>query len=205
MGTDVWAAAQAEMNNGNGASVSQGGESSIGNAIPNGGESSLGGAALFGGGKSTPSLFNKSHRAGTERTGVIYDIKDVHSRTHRDQGAQLRYWQEGESAPVTNAVNPKTNEQNRKVMDVFIMMNTSYRMDAGECAMTGRDPAFGSEDDGTRAWVADIAAVKEALKRDAASLGITGPADLIGKRITVKRLTEPGVKGQAWAVKFSAA
>jgi hypothetical protein len=169
---------------------------------------------LFAGGVvSYPSLFNKTHALGTERTGIITRVTDVHSRTYSTEGpGELKYWQEGEKGPVTRAVNHLTGKPNRPVLDTHFELDTEYRLSAAEAAAIGRRPEDVEQDEGKRVFAAggfDIKAVKEALARDAGPLGITKTADLIGKRITVKRAGQhPNPGGNpSWVleVKFSRA
>lgn len=170
--------------------------------------SGLGGGALFnGGGNRVPSLFNKTHPAGTERTGVITDIKDVHSRaldrddkTGKLTPGGLKYWEDGNSGkgvkPVTTPVSTITGKPNRPVMDTHIKLDTQYRMDATEARAIQRDESFIAEDKGERAYVInDVKVVQEAIKafnEANPSAPITEAQHLIGKRLTVKRLNMPG-------------
>ncbi len=204
MTSDPWAAAatQTAGQNGNGGTDSQ--------VIPEQPAQSqgLGGGVLFnGGGRSIPSLFNKSHQMGTVRTGTITDIKDVHSRELiRDDktGALttggLKYWEDGNSGkgvkPVTWPVSKVTGKQNRPVMDTHIQLSTEYRMDESECRVIQRDPAFVKEDNGDRAYVVnDIkgfqAAIAEYNKENPGS-PITKAEDLLQRTLTVKRNNVPG-------------
>ncbi len=147
---------------------------------------------LFTGGPSYPSLFNKTHLLGTELTGIITKVQDVQGRDFDTK--QPATWPDG---------SPK--------MDTHITVSTDYRMTAQECAAIDRDPSFVQEDDGTRVFVAggfNLKTVREAIKRDAPGLGVTRTADLVGKRITVKRAgqTQRGQKGnKSWdlEVRFS--
>ncbi len=147
---------------------------------------------LFSGGSSFPSLFNKTHPLGSERTGIITKVTDVHSQTYGTDAAsrKLKYWQEGEKSPVTNAVNPATGKQNRPVLDTHLQLDTEYRLTEAEAAAIGRRPEFVQQDDGKRVFAAggfDLKTLREAIQRDAPALGIHKTADLIGKRITIKR------------------
>lgn len=181
--SDPWAAAQAQT------AVKSGGESQLQDAYVPAPDAE---SQLFGGGgASYPSLFNKTHTLGTERTGVIVKVTDVQARVYSTDGpGALKFWQEGENKPVTAAVNPATGKQNRPVMDTHFELDTDYRITAAECAAINRDPEYVSKDEGKRVFAAggfDLKATREALQRDAGKLGVTKTADLIGKRITVKR------------------
>lgn len=172
----------------------------------------LGGGALFGGGgKSYPSLFNKTHQAGTERSGVVTDVRDVHSRELvRDEktgaltAGGLKYWEDGNSGkgvrPVTSPVSTITGKANRPVMDTHIVLSTEYRMTEQEARAVQRSADFVKEDDGTRVYVVgDLKAAQTAIADFNAqnpATPITSPADLIGKRLTVIRENMPGERRQ---------
>ncbi len=169
--------------------------------------SGLGGGALFGGGRSNPSLFNRTHPAATVRGGVIKDIKDVHSRQHQREGGGLKYWPNGKTGkgtePTTDAVG-QDGKPNRPVMDVHVILDTEYRLSKDECDILSRDfAAEQSADDGTRVFVVqDTRGFGEAIadwnKSNTGTAGIGSPADLIGKRLEVKRLSPP-MEPQKWA------
>lgn len=204
--TDPWAAASAAQQ---GNAAPAGSSVMPEQAAQNG--SGLGGGALFGGGgKRIPSLFNASHGKGTQRGGVIVDIKDVHSRTHSREGSQLRYWenttrnQKGIS-PVTDAVSRVNGQANDPVMDVHIILDTEYRMSENECKVIGRDPATIAEDDGQRVYVVNdqrgFAEAINTFNKDGGN--VTSPQGLIGLRLDSIRMAEPRDKGQAYPVKLS--
>lgn len=201
---DPWAAAGA-------APASEGGNSETGGSglLPPAAAPGMGGGALFGGGgKSLPSLFNKTHFAGTERTGIITDIKDVHSREliKGDDGkfssGGLKYWEDGNSGkgvrPVTYPISKVTGKQNRPVMDIHILLATEYRMTEQEAGAVQRPADFAIEDDGGRAYVVgNLAAVQAAIETYNglnSSAKIAEPKDMIGKRLTVLRKNNPGEK-----------
>lgn len=171
----------------------------------------MGGGALFGGGgKSLPSLFNKTHFAGTERTGIITDIKDVHSREliKGDDGkfssGGLKYWEDGNSGkgvrPVTYPVSKVTGKQNRPVMDIHILLATEYRMTEQEAGAVQRPADFAKDDDGGRAYVVgNLGTFQSAIEAynatpEGKAAPVAKPADLLTKRLTVKRLANPGEK-----------
>jgi len=199
---DAWAAAQTSPQSNAAAAGSAAGAS----LMPQGGE--LGGGSLFGGGKRRPGLFNRTHFKGTERTGVIRDIKDVHASFHPNEGGGLKYWPAGQSGkgvkPTGNDVG-MDGKPNRPVMDTVFILDTEYRLSPAEVSMLEFDAEAASGDEGERGWVVDIRATQEAIKvyNASAPQPINNPAALIGKRITVRRLMDPGVKGQAWDVKIS--
>lgn len=205
--TDPWAAAQASTS----ASTATAGESQLAGDLPAPAPAE---SQLFNsGGVSYPSLFNKTHTLGTERTGIITKVTDVQARTYSTEGpGDLKFWQQGESKPVTLAVNPLTGERNRPVMDTHFELDTEYRITAAECVAINRKAEYVQEDAGKRVFAAggfDLKATREALQRDAGALGVTCTADLIGKRVTVKRYDQkPNPGGNpSWilAVKFTAA
>lgn len=204
---DPWAAAGA-------APASEGGNSETGGSglLPPAAAPGMGGGALFGGGgKSLPSLFNKTHFAGTERTGIITDIKDVHSREliKGDDGkfssGGLKYWEDGNSGkgvrPVTYPVSKVTGKQNRPVMDTHFLLATEYRMTEQEAGAVQRSADFANEDDGGRAFVVPLGSppMRAAIEAYNASPEgkadpIAKPEDLLTKRLTAKRLANPGEK-----------
>jgi len=202
---DPWAAAQAAVQNSAPATPAGDG----GQIMPQGG--GLGGGALFGSGKSIPSLFNKTHGAGTVRGGVIKDVRDVHARNHPREGGQLKYWPNGQTGkgvkPVTDANSPD-GKPNRPVMDTHVILDTEYRMDAAEASAVGREPSFMQEDDGTRTFVVqDLRGMQNAIgefnKGAPAGQQIVNPESLIGKRLDVKRLAAP-MEPQRWEHRISA-
>ncbi len=213
---DPWAAASAAPStSNNGAGNGQGGGSASGQDGVAGmvppqpaGSTALGGGALFGGGgKSVPSLLNRGHGAGTKRQGIIKDLRDVHSRMHQREGGELKYWEDGNSGkgvkPVTWPVSKITGKQNRPVMDIHVLLDTDYRMDATEAALLGREDSF-RDDDGQRVFVvgnlADVQAAIGQFNTVAANQpgvqAIAGPADLIGLGFEVTRHNVPGEKRQ---------
>ncbi len=216
---DPWAAAgAAPASAGDNGSAEQGGQ---GLMPPAEQESGIGGGALFnGGGRSLPSLFNKTHFAGTERTGVVTDIKDVHSRelvkdeNGKLSSGELKYWEDGNSGkgvkPVTYAISKITGKQNRKVMDIHLLLATEYRMTDAEAGAVQRDADFVKNDDGGRAYVVgNVKDVQAAIATyNTTEVGkanpIKAPADIVGKRLTVKRMNNPGEKRNE-LIRFSAA
>lgn len=207
--TDPWAAAASNQQAQNGQTAGQQAGQSV---MPD--QGGLGGGALFGGqGKRIPSLFNKGHQAGEVRGGIIVDIKDVHSHTHKNEGNLPRYWEDGNTgkgiSPVTYPVSKITGKPNRPVMDVHIVLDTDYRLTTAECTLLERDPKDVETDDGKRAFVvSDTRQFQEgvqAFNQENPSTPIIGPKDLIGIRLDAKRMTPPMVKGQSYPVKLSKA
>jgi hypothetical protein len=142
----------------------------------------------FGGEGAGPSLFNKTHPVGTERTGII--VKAPYDRHSTNMKGEPKYWQQGEKRPVTAAVNPLTGQPNRPAMDTVIVLDTEYQMDAAEAVALNRETPF----EGGRRSVTistDMKLVKAAIE-DARVRNITinGGADLVGKRLTVKRVSQ---------------
>jgi hypothetical protein len=178
--SDPWAAAQSA---GTPASTTPVGDSQLADSYDSP-------SSLFapGGEGAGPSLFNKTHPVGTERTGII--AKAPYDRHSTNMKGELKYWQQGEKKPVTNAFHPVTNQPNRPAMDTVIVLDTEYQMDAAEAAALGREEPF----EGGRRSVTvstDMKLVKEAIA-DAIKRGMTirGDADLEGKRLTVKRVSQ---------------
>jgi ribosomal protein S16 len=179
--SDPWAAAQSASSP---ASTAPAGESQLADSY--GQEESQ----LFSGGGegAGPSLFNKTHPVGTERTGII--VKPPYDRHSTNMKGELKYWQQGEKQPVTNAVNPATGQPNRPVMDTVIVLDTEYQMDAAEAAALGREaPYEGGQRSDTISK--DMKLVMEAIA-DAVKRGvqITKGADMVGKRYTKKRVSQ---------------
>jgi hypothetical protein len=205
---DPWKSAQAQTAQGQGQNGAQGDTQLAEAYVP---EPETESQLFSGGGDSFPELFNKTHPLGTERTGIITKVQDVHSRTYKvGAPGDLKYWQEGEEKPVTKPVNPITGQRNRPVMDTVITVQTEYRVTDAECAAINRRREFVQQDTGMRRFTAggfDYKVTKEALQRDAVTLGLQKTSDLIGKRLTVKRVGQkPTSEGNAsWVleVKFS--
>lgn len=156
----------------------------------------LGSSLLFAEGGAAPSLFNKTHFVGTERSGIIGGTED---RQDRDFNAKMpKYWsaskvggEQKNRAITTDAIDGPTGQPNRPVMVTHITLATEYRMTSQEAITVGRDASYADSDDGQRVEVVgglDFKAFREAML-DARKRGIalTSPADLIGKRLTVKR------------------
>lgn len=150
---------------------------------------------LFGAEGGAPSLFNKTHAVGTERTGIITKAPYDQQRTKMGSGEPL-FWQAGEKQPVTAPANPHTGQPNRPVNDTVIELDTEYVMDQAEATALNREtPYEGGE---RRDFVGrELKAFKEAIK-DAVARGIrlTCDDDMVGKRLTKKRVaTKPNPHG----------
>ncbi len=172
--SDPWAAAQAAMNGG---AQAPAGESQV---VPEAEQESQ----LFSGGAVAPVLANKTHRIGSERTGVItkapYDKQKVDFNTKKPL-----FWSDSESKPkpIDKGGNPK-----RPVMDTFVELMTDYVMDATEASETGREAPY---EGGERVFVASGATLKTFRKAIEAAnqngVSIKRGADLVGKRLTYRR------------------
>src|SRR5882757_2266709 len=108
---------------------------------------------LFGGRVLPPSLLNKTHTLGTERTGLIVTAPyDVQSRDFATK--KPKFWA---NSPLPDGskisyepLDYITKEPLRPVLDTVIELATDYRFDAAECAAVKRDPTL--PDDGSRAF-----------------------------------------------------
>lgn len=183
--SDPWAAQQA-------APAQTGQEQQGSSLIPP--QPQAGPSRLFQQGGAAPSLFNKTHFLGTERTGIItkapYDLQQQDFNEKKP-----KYWSTskvGGKAFTTDPIDAPTGQRNRPAMGTHIELDTTYRLDANECAAIGRDPAAVQSDDGKRVYVAankwEYEAFKKAILAAAkAGIPITKDEDLVGLRLTVKR------------------
>lgn len=180
--TDVWADADA---------ASQGSTGTRQDAYST---PAAGPSRLFGAEGGAPSLFNKSHPVGTERTGIITKAPYDQQRTKMGSGEPL-FWQPGNKLG-TDAVNPTTGQPNRPVHDTIVEVETDYAMDAQEAGLLNRDEPYEGGD--RRVFVGkEIKAFKDAIK-DAVKRGVqlTSDEDMVGKRLTQKRVsTKPNPHG----------
>ncbi len=170
---DPWAAAQASMNSGQQAATES-------QAVPEVEQESQ----LFSGGAVAPSLANKTHRIGSERTGIItkapYDKQKVDFNTKKPL-----FWSDSENKPkpIDDGGNPQ-----RKVMDTFIEVMTDYVMDAAEASETGREAPY---EGGERVFVAGgqtLKVLRKAIETaNASGVRIAKGSDLVGKRLTYRR------------------
>lgn len=182
-------------------------------------------ALLFGGneGAAMPSLFNKTHFMGSERTGII--AKAPYDKQDTDFGTKdLKYWNDGKTpdgegkvkATTIHASDPRTGKSNRPVMACHVELTTDYRQTLDEWIALERpaedfDP---SRDEGNRDFVLStklaLDAFREAIKAaNARGLAIRGSEDLVGKRLTAKRAgKKPNATGNAswiWEVRIDKA
>lgn len=164
---------------------------------------------LFSQGGVAPSLFNKTHFLGAERTGII--TKAPYDRQDQDFSAKvLKYWSTSKvdgKATTTDPIDGPTGTPNRPVMSTHIELSTDYRMSAQECAAIGRDVAFVGQDDGSRVFVVTGKQGFEAFRKAigdaiASGVSITKDEDLVGLRLMVKRVSQtPNVKGNpSWVL-----
>lgn len=154
-----------------------------------------GSASLLFAGGAAPSLFNKTHPLGTVRTGII--TKAPYDRHDQDFNAKLpKYWSTSRvngKATTTDAIDVPTGQPNRPVMSTHIELDTDYCMDVNECVAVSRDVAFAQQDDGKRVFVVTgkqgFQAFREAIGQAIATgVSITKDEDLVGLRLTVKRV-----------------
>ena len=183
-------------------------------------EAPEGESILFGGTAGAPSLFNKTHFVGTERTGIITGLTDkqdmdVSTRSPKFWSASKTGGERGNSAVTTDPVDKITGERNKPVMSAHLALDTAYRLTEQEAMAVNpnRDAGEAGEavasDDGSRVLVirggAHLKAFKKAMG-DAARNGIriTGPAALNGLRITAKRVGQtPNVIGNpSWVMEY---
>jgi hypothetical protein len=179
---DPWAAAQASTSEG---------ESQVGAAYAPAEDQE---SQLFSNTVASPSVFNKTHGIGTERTGIItkkpYDRQDVDFNTKSPkfflQTPELR---DGKLRKVgSTPVDAATGKPNQPVMSTFLELDTEYVMDAAEAAAVGRETPYEGTDRVFVAGGADLKVLKKAIE-EAGQRGIriTKGADLVGLRFTAKR------------------
>lgn len=152
---------------------------------------------LFGGEK-LPSLWNKTHGVGTERTGIILQPpKDIPSFMYKAGGGRgaAKYWLDGK--PTDKSVHPTTGVALDRVYDTLFVLQTDYRLTPEELLKSEMD-----EDDGKRGWFAggeDLKAIKAAIR----SAGVKNREALVGMRLTGTR-TGQKVKGDFEVWQWSA-
>lgn len=145
---------------------------------------------LFGGPVLPPSLLNKSHQLGTERSGKISVAPyDVQSRDYNSK--KPKFWA---NSPLpdgkkitTEPVDHITGERLKPVKDTVIVLDTPYRFDAAECMAIERDPNM--PDDGARAFYASGDDLKQ-LRAEIRRLGLHSEQEMIGLTLTVKRVSQ---------------
>lgn len=140
-----------------------------------------------------PSLLNKTHPLGTERTGTISAPPfDVHSTTFGTPSErQKKYWADSPLPDgkkiTTSPTDHVTGKPLRPVKDTIIPLSTTYRFTPVECAAVNRDPAL--EDDGTRGFYASGADLK-ALRAEIGRLGLRSEQEMVSLTLTVKRTAQ---------------
>lgn len=192
MSNDPWAAASAAP-----AQVVTVEQSAPQDAMAGAFGAAAGGSLLFNSGPSAPSLFNKTHGLGTERGGIITKLED---KQDQDFNAKApKYWSTSKvggpkknHAITLDPIDEPTGQKNRPVMVTHITLATDHRITEAECVATERDVAYVGQDKGERVDVVggfDYKPFAEAME-DARQRGInlSSPADLIGKRLTKKRV-----------------
>ena len=189
--TDPWAAAQAAP--AQTAQPAQDGQaqSALAGSYQ---QPAAGPSRLFQAGSAAPSLFNKTHFLGTERTGIItkapYDLQQQDFNEKKP-----KYWslsKVGGKAFTTDPIDAPTGQRNRPAMGTHVELDTTYRLDANECAAINRDPSQVQTDDGKRVYVASNKWEYDAFKKAiaaavAAGIPIVDDESLVGLRLTVKR------------------
>lgn len=183
--TDPWATASATPQ------PASNGESQISGAYsqPEDQESQL-----FSGGAAAPSVLNKTHGVGTERTGIVtkapYDRQDVDFNTKSPKFfLKTPEARDGKMRKVgATPVDPTTGKPNQPVKSTFLELDTEYVMNAAEATAVGRDTPYEGKDRVFVAGGADLKTLRKAIE-DAGRRGIhiTKGADLVGLRLTVKR------------------
>ncbi len=162
------------------------------NSIAGGFGAAAGGSLLFGQGPSAPILMNKTHPLGTERSGIIRKMSDVQDKDYNSKLPKFFSRSKvGGKGVCTDAIDASTGQPNDPVMVTHIELDTDYRITEAECIATSRDTSYIATDDGKRIEVVggfDFKPFREAMEAArAAGINLASPADLIGKRLTVKR------------------
>lgn len=148
--------------------------------------------SLFGGDK-LPSLFNKTHGVGTERSGII---------VKRPEKRQARFFKEGGTGALKfwgNDGKPTADDTGKPVWDEVFVLDTDYRMTAAELEEAEMD-----EDNGQRGVFAGgdmLRAIKEAIKKAKAR----NRDQLVGARLTLKRtgkVQKGDYKGWKWGAEL---
>jgi hypothetical protein len=180
-------------------------------------EAPEGDSILFGGAGGAPSLFNKTHFVGTERTGVITGLTDkqdmdFNTRSPKFWSASKTGSEKGNSPVTTDPVDKITGERNKPVMSAHLALDTSYRLTAQEAMAVNpnRDASEAvASDDGSRVLVikggADLKAFKKAMgEAQRNGIRVAAAADLNGLRITAKRAGQiPNQTGNpSWVMEY---
>lgn len=210
---DPWAAASATPAPVAPAPVQPAGASLLADAY----EAPEGESILFGAPAGAPSLFNKTHFVGTERTGIITGLTDKQDMDYTTRAPKFRSasktgGEKGNSWVTTDPIDKITGERNKPIMCAHIALDTAYRVTAQEAAAVNpsRDANEAvASDDGSRVLVirggADLKAFKKAMGEAVRNgIRITGPADLTGLRITAKRAGQvPNQTGNpSWVMEY---
>lgn len=160
---------------------------------------------LFSGPVLPPSLLNKTHGLGTERTGKIsappHDVQARDFNTKQPKFFLATPTPDGKKVgPVP--VDPTTGKPNNPVKDTVIELDTDYRFDAAECIAVGRDANM--PDDGKRAHYVSGDELKQ-LRAEIRRLGIRSEQEMVGLTYTVKRVSQkPNPGGNpSWITKVT--
>lgn len=160
-----------------------------------------------------PSMFNKTHALGTERTGIV-KVAPVDRQEQDFTEKRPKYFSRSKvagKATTLDAIDGPTGQPNDPIMGTHIELATDYRMTAAEIVAVGggRDPSFAQQDDGTRVLVvsgkqpykAFFDAIADANSR---GLNLRSGADLVGKRVTARRVGQtPNQTGNpSWVVAY---
>lgn len=146
---------------------------------------------LFGGQILPPSLLNKTHQLGSERTGKIVEAPyDVHARDFNTKEPKYFYrtpvLENGKMRKVGPlATDPQTGQKNDPVKDTVIVLQTGYKFDQAEANAVGRD--INLDDDGKRAFYASGDDLKQ-LRAEIRRLGLRNESEFVGLTFTVKRI-----------------
>jgi hypothetical protein len=162
---------------------------------------------LFGGPVLPPSLMNKTHGLGTERTGKIsvapYDVQSRDFKTKKPKFWSNSPMPDGKKV-TTEPLDHVTGEKLRPVKDTVIVLETPYRFEQAECVAIERDPNM--PDDGARAFYASGDDLKQ-LRAEIRRLGLHSEQEMIGLTLTVKRVGQkPNPGGNpSWVNKITLA
>jgi hypothetical protein len=174
--TDVWAEADAASQGNAGQQQGESRQAAYGNKQ----------SRLFGNEGGAPSLFNKHHPVGTERSGIIKKAPYDQQRTNMK--GELLFWVAGQKSPQAVAVDPNTGQKNRPVMDTVVEIKTEYTMDAAEAAALNRETPYEGTD--RRVFVGkELKAFKEGIAAAVENgVPLTCDEDMVGKRLIQKRI-----------------
>lgn len=205
--TDPWAVASVQTatappvtSPADGQGQGGGGSALAGAFAPQG--AGAGGTALFQQGGIAPSLFNKTHFAGTTRRGKI--TKAPYEQQSRDFDSKApKYWslsrvggEKRDRAVTTDAIDGPTGKPNRPVMDVLIELETEYGpLSQQECAAIPREyPAQAG--DSRRVLAVSGKDMLDKFRKAIAAFNAANPGalkseeDMVGLYVTVKRVSQ---------------